>query len=166
MSFRWLMYLRSRHQPNQEGSTARDAGQHRTTYWPTAIGVRPPVAPPWLAAQVPAVAPRTLGRWRLRNAPSPCSPAGSNRCSRPKRSLPLARQRSGNRRAPGGRQTACACANDIPGVTALGVSGHGPISGGRVLSARPQAPVQPLTGRQGCRTGPRAWLSRTAAAAP
>ena len=159
------MYLRSRHQPNREGSTARDAGQPRRTWWPTANWARPPAAPPLLAEQVQAAAPRTLGRWRLRNAPCPCSPEGSNRCSRPTRSQPLARRRSGNRRAPEGRQTACACVDDIPRVTALGVRVYGPISGVRVLSARLQVLALPLTGRQGCRTGQRAWLRRTAAAA-
>jgi hypothetical protein len=163
MSFRWLMYVRSRYQPNRAGSTAQS--QRRTTCWPTTTAAPPSAAPPSIAEQVQAVAPRTLGRWRLRNEPCPCNLAGSSRCSRQKRSIPLARQRSGNRKAPGGRQTACACADDGPGVTALRVRGYAPISGVRVLSARPLVPARPRTGRRGCRTGQHAWPHRPAATA-
>lgn len=109
------MCRREKHQPSRADSMVRKPGQGQMQRRrPTSAARRPP-APSLTPRSGQAVAPHTLGKWRWRNAPCLCSPVSSNRCSRPMRSRPIARQKPGNPKAPTRQQAASASTDSIQG---------------------------------------------------
>ncbi len=107
------MWGREKHQPSREDSMARKPGQGQTQRKQKASAARRPAAASLKPRAGQAVAPHMLGKWRWRNAPCLCSPASSNRCSRPMRSRPIARQKSGNLKAPTRQQAVSAWSDSI-----------------------------------------------------